>query len=88
MLCKASELKKREVINVCDGKRLGNITDFEIMVPEGRIEAIVVPGTLSLGSFFKSSPPIVIPWSNIRKIGEDVIIVELPKNYYRRLEEN
>ena len=37
------ELKEKEVINVCSGKRLGCIADVEINICTGEIEAIVIP---------------------------------------------
>lgn len=88
MLIRASELRKKEVINVNNGRRLGMITDYDILLPEGRIEAIIVPSSNMFGGFFRSCRPVTIPWCNIRKIGDDVIIVDLPKNYCRQLEEN
>ena len=38
------ELKEKEVINVCSGRRLGCIADVEINICTGEIEAIVIPG--------------------------------------------
>lgn len=40
------ELKEKEVINVCSGKRLGCIADVEINICTGEIEAIVIPGPI------------------------------------------
>ena len=37
------ELKCKEVVNLCDGSKLGNICDLEIDEKSGRIEAIIVP---------------------------------------------
>ena len=39
-----SELKKREVINVCDCRRLGFVGDLDIDPCSGKILAIIVPG--------------------------------------------
>ena len=36
------ELKEKEVINVCSGRRLGCIADVEINICTGEIEAIVI----------------------------------------------
>ncbi|MBS7262569.1 MAG: YlmC/YmxH family sporulation protein [Eubacteriales bacterium] len=88
MLVRASALKRKEVINVCDGRRLGVISDLELILPEGRIQAVVVPGPGSLGGLFRPCQPIVVPWCNIRKIGDDVIIVDAPRNYCKQLEQN
>ena len=66
----------KEVINLCDGKILGNIIDFKIDVCCGRLTAIVLPG--EKGFFgFKKCMDIVIPWDKICKIGEDAIIVDI-----------
>ncbi len=71
-----SELKTKEVINIIDGKRLGTIIDLEIDVEEGRLTAIVVPGTGKILGLFGRNTDIVIPWDKINKIGLDVILVE------------
>ena len=39
-----SDLKKKKVINVEDGKDLGKICDFILTFPEGRIKSLIVPG--------------------------------------------
>ncbi|MGI6538192.1 MAG: PRC-barrel domain-containing protein, partial [Caldicoprobacterales bacterium] len=39
---KSSDFRTKEVINVRDGRRLGNIIDMEFDLYEGRITAIVV----------------------------------------------
>ncbi|HOV68951.1 MAG TPA: YlmC/YmxH family sporulation protein [Clostridia bacterium] len=79
MACKFSELKRKDVINICDGSILGCIIDMIICVPEGYIEAIIVPGCPRSLNFFKQRHDIVIPWYKITKIGDDVILVELEK---------
>ena len=75
-MLKTSDLKLKEVINVVDGKRLGNITDIEIDVETGRLTAIVVPGLGKFFGFFGRNEDVVIPWDKINKIGMDVILVE------------
>ena len=44
MLERFSCLRRKEVVNVCDGCRLGYVGDLEIKYPEGEIKAIVVFG--------------------------------------------
>ena len=39
-----SDLKKKSVINLSDGKNLGKICDLVISCPDGRVTGIVVPG--------------------------------------------
>ena len=67
-------IREKEVINSCDGRRLGYVCDIEFDVCDGRITAIVVPtkgGFLGCGG-----ENIVIPWEKICKIGEDIILVD------------
>lgn len=75
-MLKTSDLKLKEVINVVDGKRMGNITDIEIDVESGRLTAIVVPGIGKFLGLFGRNEDVVIPWDKINKIGMDVILVE------------
>ena len=42
MLCKFSLLRRKEVINLCDGCRLGCVGDVEVTVPEGSVKALIV----------------------------------------------
>lgn len=73
-----SELKQKEVINICDGKRMGSVVDLEIDESCGDICAIVVPSAFSLGAVFRGEPTgIVIPWHSVVKIGDDAILVEV-----------
>lgn len=74
---RAGELRQKEVINILDGSRLGFVSDVEVSLEKGEIEAIVVPGKAKLFNFGKNSD-YVIKWDKIKKIGEDIILVELP----------
>lgn len=71
------DLRAKEVINICDGKRLGNMIDIVFDSCCAKITGIVVPGEKTFFSFFKNNPDIFIPFCKIRKIGKDVILVEL-----------
>ena len=61
------ELKEKEVINVCSGKRLGCIADVEINICTGEIEAIVIPGPGKICGFFGTDCEYVIPFSCIKR---------------------
>ncbi len=74
---RTSELRTREVVNVADGKRLGVICDVEIDLSSGRVVALVVPGEGKFFGIFGRDEDYVIPWDRIRKIGTDVILVEV-----------
>lgn len=71
-----TDLRQKEVVNLCDGKRLGCICDVIVDVSCGKIEAIVVPGQCGISSIFKGGKDIIVPWNKICKFGEDVILVD------------
>jgi len=71
---KASYFKSREVVNVTEGEKLGYVYDMEIDETSGKISAIIVPGK-NAGIFSKGKT--VIPWEKIKKIGDDIILVDI-----------
>lgn len=71
------ELRAKEVVNTCDGKRLGNIIDMVFDSSCARVLGFIVPAEKTLFSFLKSSNDIFIPYNRIKKIGKDIILVEL-----------
>ena len=71
-----TELTEKEVVNVCDGRILGNVIDFKIDVCCGKITDIVLPGEGGVFNF-KKCIDIIIPWDKIVKIGKDTIIVDI-----------
>lgn len=74
-MVKISEFQIKDVVNISDGKKLGNIGDVEINLETGKIEAIVITGSSRILGLFGKEDEVVIPWKNIIKIGEDVILV-------------
>ena len=74
-MVRISEFQIKDVVNVADGKKLGNISDIEINLVTGKIDAIVISGTGKILGFFGKDEEVIIPWKNIIKIGEDVILV-------------
>lgn len=72
-----TDLQCKEVICVNDGRRLGFITDIQIEVPEGNILAVVVPGPCRFLGIAGRHDDFVIPWKCIRRIGPDIILVDI-----------
>ena len=58
------DLREKEVINLCDGVRLGCPSDFEFNTCDGRITAIVISRS---GGFFGLGRcnDLIIPWLSI-----------------------
>ncbi|MBQ8330931.1 MAG: YlmC/YmxH family sporulation protein [Clostridia bacterium] len=70
------DLREKEVINLCDGTRLGCPVDFEFNVFDGKITGLIVSrpsGFLGLSH----ANDLMIPWGKIECIGEDAILVRL-----------
>ena len=77
MSVKFSDLHCKEVITICDGQRLGYISDVCIELPDGRVSAIVIPGPCRLFGIVGRRDDYVIPWCAIRRIGPDIILVDI-----------
>jgi len=77
MSTKFTELHCKEVICVCDGRRLGFISDAQIDLPEGHILAIIVPGPSRIFGLWGCKDDFVIPWHCIRRIGPDIVLVDV-----------
>ena len=73
----ATELRRREVIDIATAERLGYVCDVEIDFKTGLIQSVIVPKRTSLFSIFKKKSEYVIPWENIAAIGKDIILVKL-----------
>ncbi len=72
-------IKNKEVINIYDGKSLGFVYDIEINLKEGKIEGIVLPGQRGFFNLFgRETEDYVIKWKNVKTVGDDVILVDVP----------
>ncbi len=74
--CSTAELRRLEIINLCDGTRLGCATDVEFDKDDARILALVISGNGGFLGFGKEDD-IIIPWKCIECFGEDTILVKL-----------
>ena len=74
--CRFTDWQYREVINVCSGTRLGFVCDLEAELPEGRICALYVPGPCRFFGCLGHSGWYRIPWSCVRRVGDDIILVD------------
>ena len=72
----ASELEKREVINLCTGQKLGYIGDYELDADTGQILSVTVISDNGI-PFINKKEEYVIPWCKIDCIGEDTVLVKL-----------
>ncbi|WP_353892194.1 YlmC/YmxH family sporulation protein [Proteinivorax hydrogeniformans] len=71
-----SDLREREIVNLGDGKVLGHFDDLEINADSGQIKALIVTGQSGFLGLMSSGNDYIIPWNKIKKIGQDVIIID------------
>lgn len=72
-----SELKSKEVISIKDCRKLGHVCDLEFDECSGCVKKIIVPGGCHMFRLFQEEPSISIPFSHIRQIGPDIILVDI-----------
>lgn len=72
-----SDLQTKYIVNVQDGKNIGNIIDVKIDEVSGGIESLVIEPNKNFFSFTKGKTDTEIGWKSIEKIGEDVILVNI-----------
>lgn len=78
-----SDLIGKEVVNIIDGTRLGIVgeTDLYIDIETGEIDSIIMPNKGNAITFWVDRQELIIPWEAIKKIGSEVIIVELDSTH-------
>lgn len=68
-----SDLQNKDLINIVDGKKIGSIIDARFNVETGLIEKLMIEPSKSL--FSLKNNVLEIKYSDIVKIGEDVILI-------------
>lgn len=80
------ELRQKEVVNICSCRTLGCPLDIEFNPRTGCVEAMIVPVPGKMCGLFGPATEYVIPFSCIRQIGEDIILVEIQEEKYIKKE--
>lgn len=77
-----TELVGKEVVNIFNGARLGVIGDSDLTIDaeSGHVHAIILPQRSNIVNMWLERQQLTIPWEAIRKIGSEVVIVELENN--------
>ena len=81
MTCRVAELRRKEVISVKDGTRIGAVSDVEMDLTNARLTAILVNVRPRLFGLLGHEEDIVIRWPDIQVIGDDTVLV----NYQERI---
>ncbi len=78
MVCRITDMHNKEVINICDGMRLGRVDDVEVDTCTAQLISIVIYGRSKCLGVFGHEDDIVICWKEIEVIGEHTILVNHP----------
>lgn len=71
------EFQKKEVINACNCRKLGCVSDLIFDECNGCIEAIIVPKGGKFCNFLWDGGEFIIPFKCIKRIGPDIIMVDI-----------
>lgn len=77
MNCYITDLHEKEVINLCDGARLGNVCDVEVDTCSGCLVSIIIYGKGKCFGLLGRESDIKISWKEIKVIGDDTILVDI-----------
>ena len=75
MIVRITDMHDKEVINICDGTRLGFVDDLELDTCTTQITALVICGRRRWFGLLGREPDRVIQWKDIEVVGEETILV-------------
>lgn len=80
-----NELVGKEMVNLYDGIRMGTVGDSDMLIDQetGKVISIILPNKGNMLNFWADRQKLVIPWETIKKIGKEVIVVELDETHIR-----
>lgn len=75
-----SEFSSKKIVNLFDGEIMGMAGDSDLLIEPatGAITGIIAPAGRSRGGINRGE--VTIPWESVRKIGPEVIVVDI--EYY------
>lgn len=73
-----SKLSGKEIVSLPECERLGYLGDCDLIIDgeTGKIKSLIVPDNKGIFSFFVDRKYVEIPWDRIKKIGNDMIIID------------
>ena len=82
-----SKLKRKIVINVTDGRKIGSICDVDVDLEDGSIKGIMVRVCASYRPCAGKCNEVIIPFDRVVRAGGDVVLVRAEmQNILRFLE--
>ena len=70
---KVSELQRKDIVNINDGKIVGRI----INETDGTLDGFVIERSKYIRSLFSSEEDTIIKFNQIKKLGSDVILIDI-----------
>lgn len=70
-----SDLQDKDIVNIKDGKKIGKIIDV-VIDNNGNMKSLIMQRVKIL-NIFNSGGEVEVKWNQIKKIGEDVILIEI-----------
>ncbi|MGN0592945.1 MAG: PRC-barrel domain-containing protein [Ruminococcus sp.] len=80
MICSLTELKDKDVINICNGENLGYADDIRLDTRTAAVTGLILYGKPRFFGIFGAREKSIITYDQIRLIGKDVILVSLEKS--------
>lgn len=84
-MVRINELIGKEMVNIYDGMRMGTVGESDMLVDEetGQIVSIILPNRSNALTFWADRQKMVIPWEAVKKIGREVIVVDIDNTHMR-----
>ena len=70
-----SDLQNKDVVDILTGEKVGNVIDVEISNDTGNSLKMIIHDKKGLISMLRGGDEVSITWSQIKKIGTDVILI-------------
>ena len=74
---KLSELQRKNIVNIKDGKVIGKIVDVEFDTTNGYMIKFIIEKAHFMRNLFTSNEELSIKFTQIKKLGEDVILIDI-----------
>lgn len=78
------DMREKEVISISDGTRIGFVSDIEIDTVTASLTALIVYGKPKLFGLLGREEDVIIPWQNVKLIGDDTVLVDYRIEYKER----
>ena len=84
MICGIYDLRRKEVINIKNGLRIGFVSDVDIDLCNAKIVSIIIYGKLKLFGLLGRYDDVIIKWEDVSVVGEDTILVNFSQTNEKR----